>query len=329
VNERSRPTSRRTAEAVAERWRAIVKLDTLVIGPTCDEWVFRAAAAYYPLAKCLQRLDELRRKRRGKHARRWLAGLIFRLQRVPLALAVRPNTVRFVALSDTHRYHDLVDLPPGEVLLHLGDSVGNYGRTSDVTRHFEKFLSWLRVQQQRFAHIFFISGNHETFLDADATPLLERFLAVATHCTYLQDTSAIYRGIRIFGSPVTVSRLETEGKRYYSRAFERCAEHRATLWAGLPQGLDVLMTHCPPTGPLCIHPVGDSLLAQRLANMAAPPRFHVFGHDHDGLGIAANAQTVSMNVAQDEYLRMDPHGGGCALIFDVEPRDSSPESFGT
>lgn len=241
-----------------------------------------------------------------------------------------PGAVRFVALSDTHCYHELVDLPEGEVLLHVGDFTGNYGRSSDLQRHFEQFLSWLDVQKNRFAHIFFIAGNHETFLDrrngdeasvADGFEQLRRFLADSPSCTYLDNSSATYRGIRLFGSPVTVSRQETEGKRYYSRAFERPKQEREELWTKLPEGLDVLMTHCPPRGRLSKHKISDSALADRLAAMTEPPRYHVFGHDHDHLGVDADDRTVFLNVAQDEYLRLDPRGGGCPLIFDVEARE--------
>jgi len=31
---------------------------------------------------------------------------------------------------------------------------------------------------------------------------------------------------------------------------------------------------------------------------------------------------VSLNVAQDEILRVDPHGGGCALLFDLEAAEN-------
>ncbi|CAE8584266.1 unnamed protein product [Polarella glacialis] len=119
---------------------------------------------------------------------------------------------------------------------------------------------------------------------------------------------------------MTVSRLESEGKRFYSRAFERPTELRKRFWADLPQELDVLMTHCPPQGQLC-GAVGDPLLAARLREMSRPPRFHVFGHDHDFPGAASDGRTTFLNVAQEELLRADPRGGGCALTFDVEARD--------
>eukprot|EP00747_Dinoflagellata_sp_TGD_P028251 gnl/TRDRNA2_/TRDRNA2_133139_c2_seq1.p1 gnl/TRDRNA2_/TRDRNA2_133139_c2~~gnl/TRDRNA2_/TRDRNA2_133139_c2_seq1.p1 ORF type:complete len:362 (+),score=49.57 gnl/TRDRNA2_/TRDRNA2_133139_c2_seq1:15-1100(+) len=286
-----------------------------------------AALCYPPITRCLMRLYELRERRRRRHVRRWLVDLIGRLSQVPQRIIGRPNDVRFVALSDTHRYHRHVRLPRGEVLLFVGDSTGNYGRSSDVHKHFEEFLMWLHEQSHYFSHVFFVAGNHETLLDGHfehvekAVKRLGRFLDDVPNCTYLQNDSAVYRGLKLFGSPVTVSRKETEGKSYYSRAFERFACDRSKIWEKLPEGLDVLITHCPPKGKLCRH-VGDPLISERLATMAAPPKIHVFGHDHDSFGIVAEKKTVFLNVAQDQILKMDPNGGGCALVFDLEARDT-------
>lgn len=284
-----------------------------------------AVSGYAPLARCLTRLEELRRKRRRRRSRRWLAEFAFRL--TPPPPQGRPGTVRFVALSDTHRHHDLIELPPGEVLLYAGDFVGNYGRSSDLSLHLEEFLAWLLAQSRKFERVFFQAGNHETLLDdelGDVSPALEqlrRFRHIAPNVVYLQNEPANYRGIQLFGSPLTLSRVENEGKRYYSRAFERTQAQRMPIWAGLPEGLDVLMTHCPPFGHLSNREVGDKLLAARLDSMARPPRYHVFGHDHEGIGVEVTERTVFLNVAQDQLLHVDPKGGGCPLVFDVEPRD--------
>lgn len=250
--------------------------------------------------------------------------LIFRLAEVPTSPSGKFPVVRFVALSDTHRYHGGVDVPRGEVLIYAGDACGNYGRHSDLGRHFEDFLSWLSVQSRRFEHVFFIAGNHETLLDeqqgdcSSGHAQLKRFLKETPNCTYLYNEPCSYRGLRLFGSPVTVSRVETEGKKYYSRGFERKTEERSTLWANLPEKLDLLITHSPPFHHLCSQRNGCQLLAKRLSVMRRPPRFHVFGHDHCFLGVDKDVHTTFLNVAQDEGLRVDPHGGGCALVFDIE-----------
>ncbi|CAK0840326.1 unnamed protein product [Prorocentrum cordatum] len=133
------------------------------------------------------------------------------------------------------------------------------------------------------------------------------------------------RGIRLgkivrSPTPEPMRRSLTGGKRYYSRGFERPRHERRELWQQLPEGLDLLLTHGPPLGRLCSDKVGDELLKARLAEMAAPPRFHVFGHDHRFLGIDSTPRTIFLNVAQDEALRSDPRAGGCALVFDVEAK---------
>lgn len=286
------------------------------------------------------RLEELQTPSRRK-ARHKLEDLVERLTRVPAGLtwlpskapagpaAGRPAAVRFVLVSDTHGDHEALQMPAGEVLLYAGDAVGNYGRLNnrELRSDFEDFLKWLWAQSRRFAQVFFISGNHETFLDDEQGDVtrgmskLNAFLSAATNCTYLADAPAKYRGLRLFGSPTNKSRKETEGKRYYSCAFERTKAQRAALWAGIPEGLDVLMTHVPPSGHLCRTTTGDSLLSDRLAGMVSPPRFHVFGHDHDYLGVEKGERTTFLNAAQDDCLRADPRGGGCPLIFDIEARD--------
>ena len=43
---------------------------------------------------------------------------------------------------------------------------------------------------------------------------------------YLENYGITYKGIKIYGSPICVSRQETKGKRYKSNAFERIKEVR-------------------------------------------------------------------------------------------------------
>lgn len=286
--------------------------------------LLRRAADCPTLSRCLRRLEELRRKRQPRRTRRWLAAVIFRFAQVQLCCSPRTGAIRFVALSDTHTHHNRVNLPDGDVLLFVGDSVANYSHSSDILQHYEDFLAWLRVQSKRFDHVFLMSGNHETFLedsDSAGAQRLVAFLEQVPNCTYLLNRACSYRGLRLFGSPVTVSRVETLGKRYYSWAFERFEAVRRKLWAKLPEDLDVLVSHCPPFGCLSGDKVGDPVLRERLKSMRAPPRFHVFGHDHEHLGAECGNRTLSLNVAQDKLLHLDPGGGGCPIVFDVRPRD--------
>ena len=78
---------------------------------------------------------------------------------------------------------------------------------------------------------------------------------------------------------------------------------RRAVWDGVPEGLDLLLTHVPPHTPCSgsERSVSDQELDKHLRSMREPPRVHVFGHDHDsgcfGKQDAAPKQTVRYNAA--------------------------------
>ena len=81
------------------------------------------------------------------------------------AAAGESSYARVVAISDTHAYHANMDLPPGDVLIHGGDLVGNYGRESDIAADFASFVRWLHAVAPSYTDVVFIAGNHDTLLD--------------------------------------------------------------------------------------------------------------------------------------------------------------------
>mgnify|MGYP006095563575 CR=1 FL=1 len=272
------------------------------------------------------------------------------------------NGVRCVFISDTHTHHKLLRLPPGDVLLHAGDAVGNYG-DQDIHAHFDDYIEWLCEQASLYQHVVFVAGNHDTLLDGQcyndqrAKTLIREKLPSNVH--YLEHEglninvktgAGVLRTIRLFGCPITASRQESMGKRYYSDAFERTNKERKKLWKEIPGGVDVLLTHSPPTFDDLVEPTyanisltcyGDPLLTKALNQLTMsgivvgggpqrPPRFHCFGHDHDGFGVAQNIGTTFLNGAQEGILKYDlkanrwrmkpkikqDEGIGCPLLFD-------------
>ncbi len=236
---------------------------------------------------------------------------------------------RVVAISDTHSYHDNMYLPPGDVLIHAGDIVGNYGQGYDIVGDLRSFLAWLQGVAPSFKHVVFIAGNHDTLLDrACRHPQHEemrRMLAseLPPNVTYLENDSCdVMNGrLRIWGSPVTECRRESMGKRYYSNAFERPRAERARVYAAVPDdgSVDILVTHGPPA---VLSPWGDDILSHRMDSMSCPPPFHIFGHDHDHFGVYSEStgRTIAFNAAQEGLRRADQRGGGQAWIFDAPLR---------
>ena len=60
--------------------------------------------------------------------------------------------VRFVHVSDTHHHHrDVTNVPDGDVLIHTGDLVGNYGKGDDraMLKQLKHSLGWLAKMVSR------------------------------------------------------------------------------------------------------------------------------------------------------------------------------------
>eukprot|EP00808_Paulinella_micropora_P012958 g10173.t1 len=303
-----------------------------------SEWVRTWVAAYPPLARRRQRDTELTRDL-GAHHLRTLGSikvtneLTKQCLRLPSPLIQpalqreRGRAVRFVCVSDTHHHHKGLRLPEGDVLLHTGDLTGNYGE-QDVDAHFESACRWLAVMATRFKHVIFIAGNHDTILDDKeydsrrARQTMRQMLP--SNVVYLEDSGLALFGLKIYGTPVVVSRVESEGRRFYSDAFERTELERKATYDKIPEGLDLLLTHQPPSG--YSKEGGDHLLTQRLAAMSQPPRIHCYGHTHKSFGVYSwlasegndrdRERTIFLNSAQEWLYRMDPEAGGyfCGLV---------------
>ena len=300
--------------------------------------IYRTMSEYPIIASRIEQNRELERKLGPSHPalkdlKSWLREIEEMLTRLPCQLTVTSLSsalppVRFVHVSDTHHHHKNVLLPPGEVLLHTGDLVGNYG-DRDIFRHLRDFVDWLHKISSRFRLIVVIAGNHDTLLDEqryprDAAKAKKPFVAsLPSNAVYLENTLVEYQGLKIWGSPTVSCREETLGKRYLSNAFERRRAERQQIWSKIPEGLDVLMTHVPP------HQIGSSecgceLLLDRLEQLREPPRFHCFGHDHDYFGVYSKGKTIFINGALEEVRRMDPARAAqlCGWVFDLPRRDT-------
>lgn len=253
----------------------------------------------------------------------------------------RKDVVRFVHVSDTHNMHDHLALPEGDVLIHTGDAVGNY-RRQDVNDHFVEFCAWLTRMSKRFKTVIFISGNHDTMLDDefyDTRKAMSLIKNLPSNVHYLCNNGIIVQGnIRVWGSPLCVSRKEALGKRYLSDAFERPIATRTNVYNKyLKDGeIDVLLTHVPPAGILCANRrgarkgPGDHVLRARLDELKTPPRWHCFGHDHDYLGAIRKGPTLYINASQQqllhEHIRIKEakyRCGGFPFVFDVPIRSTA------
>ena len=206
--------------------------------------------------------------------------------------------MRFVAISDTHGYHDRVQIPDGDVLLHSGDCT-NGGRLQEL-EDFNRFLERLP-----HTHKIVIAGNHDFCLERQpdaATPLL-------TAATYLFDSSIEIEGVKIYGSP-----WQPE---FFDWAFNLPrGPVLARKWAEIPADTDILMTHGPPFGILDMTTRGEAVgcadLLERLGQLSV--KVHLFGHIHEAYGEVVDGATRYLNASAFDHIRgrLNP-----AWVFDL------------
>ena len=212
---------------------------------------------------------------------------------------------RIVCISDTHGRHEHLTskgmgsiLPEGDLLLHAGDltNVGGKGEVQGV-------LDWLIEIAPRYTHgVVFIAGNHDRGFDpkynleGDTKPeYLKQRLQDLNGVTYLENSSCMIDGIKIWGSPITPWFY---GDRW---AFNK---HRGDeineVWRGIPDDTDIIITHGPAKGygDFTVNDrshVGCEHLRYRIHEIK--PKLHVFGHIHEGAGVIKEVDITYINAS--------------------------------
>lgn len=211
--------------------------------------------------------------------------------------------MRIVCLSDTHNRTDGLVVPEGDLLLHAGDLTS--GGSEDEVAHAARWLARLPHPAK-----VVVAGNHD-FLFEREPEKARAILARVPGLTYLEDTGVVVAGLSIHGSPWQPW--------FFDWAFnlERNGKELARVWAQVPAGVDVLLTHSPPYGildrTLDGRPVGCERLAAALARIR--PRLHVFGHIHEGAGTLEVGVTRYVNAAVlDAHYRR----GGAPVVVDLD-----------
>jgi predicted phosphohydrolase len=195
--------------------------------------------------------------------------------------------VRIVAVADTHLFQADLDVPDGDVFVHVGDMC----RGGDLDE-LREAAAWIRGLPHR--HKVIVAGNHDWAFIREPAAARDAFAGMI----YLEDAEATIDGLRFYGSPWQPA--------FHDWAFNlpRGVE-LAAVWAKIPHRIDVLLTHSPPEGIGDRSPVGGRAgcadLRARLAEVR--PRLHLFGHIHQDGGLWEHDGTVLANVTTWECER--------------------------
>lgn len=136
------------------------------------------------------------------------------------------------AISDTHSRHSNLIIEDCDFLLHAGDfsHKGSFQETM-------AFLEWFERQPAK--HKILTCGNHDFIGETSAQWLKDE--CDSREIWYLNDDHKIIDGLSIYGSPIS----PTFGKWAFNR--DRGLPIKKH-WDLIPEGLDVLITHC--TSPI-------------------------------------------------------------------------------
>jgi Icc-related predicted phosphoesterase len=176
--------------------------------------------------------------------------------------------MRAVLLSDTHDQLSLINVPYADLLIHCGDATGK-GTAEQIARFNEDLVALPHP------HKVVIAGNHDRLFDEDPETA-RKLLDPSIH--YLQDTAVVIGGLKIFGTPWVHGLGEANFNAFTEppRSIEISERRKA-----IPEGIDILVTHCPPFGILDSG-YGCTSLRWRIEEIR--PKLVVFGHVHSGHG---------------------------------------------
>jgi len=199
--------------------------------------------------------------------------------------------MRLVCLSDTHKRHEDVLLPDGDVLVFAGDMCGGGGEGSA-----RRFIHWFG--KQRHKEKVMIAGNHDRCFDSGGKDLL-KVLIKEGGIRYLEHESERIGGVNFFGSPYQPE--------FCNWAFNvRRGDDLARLWSQIPVDTEVLITHGPPFGILDMTGSGERCgcedLRRRVDSLPCL-KVNIFGHIHYSYGTKVHngAKYVNVSICGEDY----------------------------
>uniref|UniRef100_A0A914UWR2 Calcineurin-like phosphoesterase domain-containing protein n=1 Tax=Plectus sambesii TaxID=2011161 RepID=A0A914UWR2_9BILA len=252
---------------------------------------------------------------------------------------IRPDYVRFVCVACSHgNFIDPKTVPPGDVLIIAGDFT-----SCGLPKEIKAFND--NMGQLKHTYKVVIAGNHECTFDQnfmkgshkDATQAKELALKQAlqaalssaktsspksllTNCIYLEDAEVELFGLKIYGTP-------------WQPTFDNWAfnmprgQNLLDKWNQIPVGVDVLVSHTPPLGHGDMLASGARTGCVELLNSVSKrirPKYHVFGHIHEGYGCTTDGYTKFINCCMCNHNLQPTHD---PVLFDIHLPTETKQHF--
>lgn len=175
-------------------------------------------------------------------------------------------------ISDTHGYHNQIQLPEYDIIVCSGDC-SNYYDSPRNSVEVWKFIEWYKTLP---GIKIYVPGNHDTSIERKH--ITSKDFADNGICMLI-DEQIIFDGIKFYGSPWT--------PQFGQWAYMKARHKMDIIWQQIPSDTDVLITHGPPKGILDLTENRDHQLEQcgdkSLLNFVNKLhiKYHLFGHVHN------------------------------------------------
>lgn len=211
-------------------------------------------------------------------------------------------------ISDTHTYHDKVEIPECDILIHAGDE--SFQGTKEETECFAKWLD-----QQPAKHIIWTPGNHSVYFEKLFPESIAWIHDYCPRCIILINEPVAREGINFFGSPFTPTygfRWAYQASRTVPESAHEFKPFIGDLWAKIPENTNFIINHGMPYGILDetldwnrgsnVHS-GDREMEYRIRELPNL-KYYVGGHLHKNGGksyIRNGVTYFNAAVVNDEY----------------------------